>query len=403
MLSRCKHNALSNKQITFVTWMLLCIVPITGMAIDLITPALPLISQNLKVSDSLAQILIGLYFSGYALGNFVTGIIINALFGRQIQMRVLLILFAIVSLLPIFFPNIIVLLSARLLQGLTLGGVSVLIRVILSDILSEKKLITSGVLVGTMWGIGPVIGPIIGSYLSDYFGWQSCFYFFSFLSLFYFVIVFCLLPETQPHTQEMDAKKIYADILEVVKHRKFMTLAIVQGLVYGAVITYHTAGAFLVEQQLNHTIIYFGKLGLLLGCVFLISSLISRYIAGKYQYEKIIITVIHLYIIFIFAAVIIDYYMPNNIIIIIVTTILMFGLFGNIFPLSIGKGLSLFKHISGTAAAMQYLINMTITGAISLIVSIIDIKQISSLIAIYGVIILLITLFYWLGIHHRKD
>lgn len=107
--------------------------------VDLISPALPAIADNLNVSIDLVKELISIYLLGYALGNFFTGFLTDA-FGRKKLLLLGLIGFVLISLLPVIFPTISVLLLARLLQGLTIGMISVTVRATFSDILTPEKL-----------------------------------------------------------------------------------------------------------------------------------------------------------------------------------------------------------------------------------------------------------------------
>ena len=106
---------LSEKRTAFIIWALLCFMPIIGMAVDLIAPSLPAIAANLQVSAGITKNIIAIYLLGYALGNFITGFLTDAL-GRQKLLRIALLGFIIVSLIPIFFPRIEPLLLARFLR-----------------------------------------------------------------------------------------------------------------------------------------------------------------------------------------------------------------------------------------------------------------------------------------------
>lgn len=59
------------------------------------------------------------------------------------------------------------------------GMISVTVRATFSDILTPEKLVKLGVIIGSMFALGPIFGPFLGGYLQFYFGWQSCFLFFS--------------------------------------------------------------------------------------------------------------------------------------------------------------------------------------------------------------------------------
>lgn len=186
---------LSKNRIRLIMWTLLCLMPIIGMAVDLVAPSLPAIASGLHVSSGVAKDVITFYLLGYAIGNFFIGFLTDSL-GRQKLIRIGLIGFIVASLLPVVLPHIEILLLARFLQGLTIGGIAVVSRAIFSDILPASELTRLGVLIGSMFGLGPVIGPVIGGYLQFYLGWQSCFAFFAIITLVGFIAVFIIVPET---------------------------------------------------------------------------------------------------------------------------------------------------------------------------------------------------------------
>jgi fucose permease len=49
---------------------ILGIFPLLGMAVDLIAPSLPAISQHLHISETVSKNLIAIYLLGYALGHW---------------------------------------------------------------------------------------------------------------------------------------------------------------------------------------------------------------------------------------------------------------------------------------------------------------------------------------------
>lgn len=102
-------------------------VPLTGMSIDLFAPSLPGISASLNITPAVAKMVISIYLIGYALGNFVVGILTDAL-GRRTLLRLSCVLFVIISILPAIFPDEIILLSARLTQGFLIGAIGVINR-----------------------------------------------------------------------------------------------------------------------------------------------------------------------------------------------------------------------------------------------------------------------------------
>ena len=388
-------ESLSERKTRVIIATLLCLSPIVGMAVDLIAPSLPGIAADLRVSDAAAKGAIAIYLLGYALGNFVTGFLTDAL-GRQKLLRIGLFLFIIFSLLPVVFPDISVLLLTRLLQGITLGGVAVIVRSIYSDILPPEKLIRLGTLMAAMWGIGPVIGPVLGGYLQFYFGWKAAFVFFSSITLLALIPVWMIIPETHFNRHPLNFKVMKENLTTVFSHREFMTLVLLMGLSYSLIIGFHTAGPFLIQTQLHYSPVFYGHFALFLGIIFLISTLTCRFFLKYFNIEQIFQLIIPLFSLIALISVIISYFLKNSVGLIAVASALMFFASAFIFPLSMGKGLSLFRPISGTAGATMFLINILITSLTSFIIGFIHIQTVNSLLWLYFALMVMILLIYFL-------
>lgn len=281
-----KQNlSLSHAQTQLIVWNLLMLIPIVGMAIDLVAPSLPAIAMGLHMPQSIVQNIISLYLVGYGIGNFVSGLLTDA-FGRRTLLLGGIFGFALVSLIAAIVPNIYILLVVRLLQGITLGTMAVTTRAILSDILPAKKLIALGVMFGMMWGLGPVIGPVIGAYLESYYGWQSGFYFFAIMAFLGLITTFIIVPETHLKCQKLSIKFLMRNLSEIATNSQFISLAILMGLTYSLIITFNTAGPFLIQNKFHYTVVLFGNLALYLGLVYLTSTFVCRYLVNK-LYSKI--------------------------------------------------------------------------------------------------------------------
>ncbi len=383
------------KKIQRIVWTLLCLAPITGMAVDLIAPSLPGIAKDLKVSETIAKNVIAIYLLGYALGNFVTGFLTDAI-GRQKLIRLGLLAFTLASLCPVIFPQIEIILITRFIQGLTIGCVAVVSRGIYSDILPPDKLVRLGPLMATMWGLGPIIGPVIGGYLQFYFGWKAGFGFFFLISLIGLIATFILIPETHFKRHALNIKIMKNNLIEVLNHRLFISLSLLMGLTYSLIIAFNTAGPFLIQMQWHYSPIFFGRLAFGLGMIFLVSTFICRFLLKNYKVEQIFAVAINVFVIIAIIGVILGYFFKHSIILVTVITALMFFSTGFIFPLSMGKGMSLFRHIAGTASALMFLINILLTSLMAFVIGFISIKSAISIMWFYFLLTLLCGLIYWL-------
>ena len=385
---------LSESKTQWIVWTLLCLMPIIGMCIDLVAPSLPAIAQSFNVANQLAKNVISLYLLGFAFGNFLTGFLIDA-FGRQKIIRMALFGFILASLLPIFLHSISCLLFARVLQGLTIGAVSVTLRAICADVLSPEKLTKLGPWFGTMWGIGPVIGPVIGGYLQVYFDWQAGFYFFAIIALIAFAMVFMVIPETHLNRHPLSIMRIKINITEVLKNPVFLAIAALMGLSYSLMILFNVSGPFLIQTILHHSPIFFGHIALYLGLVFVAATFYGRQLLKKHSVEKIWFVGINLSVLVCVLCLIASYFFDESIALTAAITALMFISCGVIFPMSLGKGLSLFRHIAGTATAVMYLVNISITGIVSYFGSFIHVDSLVILTWMYLFLVSVIAVLYW--------
>lgn len=366
--------SLSSIHKKLIIWSLFFLFPIAGMTTDLVAPSLPNISHSLQESESSVKLVITLYLIGYAFGNFISGFLADA-WGRQKILRFTLLGFSLVSILPVISPNLIVLLIARTLQGLMMGGFSVSSRAIFSDILSSEELISMGTLMGTLFGFGPVLGPIIGGYLEFYFGWQSCFMFFALTTVIGLIAVFLIVPETHFNRHPLHLTTIAKNITSVLKHRVFIGLILIMGCTYSLIISFHTLAPFLIESTLHHSAVFFGHLAFGLGAMYLLATITSRHLLKKYTAEKIILFGIHLFLAIALIGLFISYFKSTNIFLIIAISGLMFYAAGTIFPLSMGKGMSLFRHIAGTSTATMFLVNTLTMSLVAFLMGFINIHS----------------------------
>ena len=111
--------------------------------------------------------------------------------------------------------------------------------------------------------------------------------------------------------------------------------------------------------------------------------------------ENLLLVSIHLFLAITILSVIAGFYFSENIYLAVIASALMFFACGSIYPMSMGKGLSFFRHISGTATAIMYLINILLTSLISFIVSLITVHNNVTLMLMYFILMLCAAIVYW--------
>jgi EmrB/QacA subfamily drug resistance transporter len=68
------------------------------------------------------------------------------------------------------------LIACRVIQGLGIGGLTALVQVVLSDLVSPRERGRYSGYLGAVFGVGTVAGPLLGGVITDGLGWRACFY-----------------------------------------------------------------------------------------------------------------------------------------------------------------------------------------------------------------------------------
>jgi DHA1 family bicyclomycin/chloramphenicol resistance-like MFS transporter len=386
----------SEGHIKFILIAILTLYPLVGMGIDLIAPTLPAISRDLNVSNNFSKNLITFYLFGYMLGNFLIGFLSDAI-GRRKPMLLGFIVFIIVSVLPALFNKPLFLSIARFLQGFTIAAFAVSSRAVLSDILPKDKLLRTTTLIATMWGIGPIIGPMIGGYLQFYFNWQMCFYFFAFMGCIGLLAMIFIIPETHFQRQPLQYKQLKNNFISIMTHRIFLGIVMLMGITYSLLIVFNTLGPFLIQTSLGYSSVHFGQIALLLGLTFLVGTFLCRRLLKHLYPEDIFFYSIIIFTLIAAAGVLLALFYGNMIWVVIIPSLFMFLGCGIIYPTAMGKGISLFRHLAGSASATMNLISISITSMTALTMSFIHADNVLIIAYIYlGLMTLASMVYYFL-------
>jgi EmrB/QacA subfamily drug resistance transporter len=98
------------------------------------------------------------------------------LFDRKLLVQTGLVLYVGGSILAGMSQSTSWLIACRVLQGIGVGGLTALVQVILSDLVSPRERGRYAGYLGAVFGIGTVAGPLIGGVVTDGLGWRWCFY-----------------------------------------------------------------------------------------------------------------------------------------------------------------------------------------------------------------------------------
>lgn len=378
----------------YIMYLIVLIPFLMGINIDLFVPSLPAIAVYYHTPISLTQLTISSYLLAYGIGQSFLGVY-SDYSGRRSILRFCALVYVGVSFIGILSPNITLLIGIRFIQGICLGGLSVVIRAVVADIFAGINLTKAMNNISISWSLGPIIGPVIGSYLQHYWNWQADFCFFGLYGLFLLIIIQFFLPETMQKKYNLPANMIFYHLKQIISNRTFISAAIIGALIYSILILFNLIGPFLIEDVLQYSALAYGRVALFMGLSYCIGNLLNRLLINYFQPMKISQIVLAIALFLCVVMVILNYLIPLTLSIVTLPTLILFIFCGLILPNMLAKFSSLFTNTAGTANAVAGLLVSFITGTIGLVGAQFKTDSNIPLVSLYTILILTsLTLFY---------
>jgi EmrB/QacA subfamily drug resistance transporter len=98
------------------------------------------------------------------------------MFNKKTLVQSALVIFSAGSLVAGFAPSMEVLIGARVIQGLGVGGLTALVQVVIATMVSPRERGRYSGYIGAVFALATVSGPLIGGVLVDTIGWRWCFF-----------------------------------------------------------------------------------------------------------------------------------------------------------------------------------------------------------------------------------
>jgi DHA1 family bicyclomycin/chloramphenicol resistance-like MFS transporter len=218
--------------------------------IDMYLPSFPEIAEDLGARASLVQLSLTACLLGLAAGQVVVGPISDSQ-GRKKPLLISIFLFAVSSLLCALANNIVVLVLARFLQGITAAAGIVISRAVVRDVFSGRELTKFFALLMVINAVAPMAAPMAGGaiLLLPFASWNSIFYCLSLIGLFIVLMVLLKLKETLPPDKRIPSSigSSVRTMGSLFTDRSFIGYALTAGFIHGGSFAY-VAGTPFVYQ-----------------------------------------------------------------------------------------------------------------------------------------------------------
>ena len=339
------------RNLTLRLSILLAMVPVTGATIDIYVPSLPAITAHFGVTAQLVQWTIPSYLIGYSLAQLFCGAFSDA-WGRRALLIIGIILYTGASLLAASASSISMLILMRFVQGLGVAAPGVLARAIASDSFDSDRLPQVTNYITLAWALGPIIAPLIGGYLQHVFGWKAVFYFLTAYGCVLLLLIYFLLPETNPYRHELRPDTLLNQYKAVFASPVFLGCSLVLAIIYAQLILFNVIGPFLIQTVLGESPIVFGRVALSLGAAWFLGSLANRILTVTFP--QIPLTEIATAVAFVGSIMMawLAFESPLSLSNLVIPTALVFMSGSITFTQCFGLSIRLFPEQAGTASAL---------------------------------------------------
>ncbi|UXA00822.1 multidrug effflux MFS transporter [Vibrio splendidus] len=252
-------------------WQMVLLLMFPQIAETIYSPTLDSISKSFDVSYAQAAQTLSIYFSAFALGVVVWGILADK-WGRRPTMLLGMGLFACSALIAMQTNSFVWLMIARAMGAFGLAVGSVVTQTMLRDAFSGAELAKVFGYMGMGLSISPIIGLLLGGQLSEASRHQYVFTALLIMVLVLLVHSLWSLPETQQSKQPLQLKSLS---IHMIKDGGIWVSALLVASFNIALFSYYQLGSF-TFLQLGFSIEQFGYSGIVLGFGTLLGSLVNK-------------------------------------------------------------------------------------------------------------------------------
>lgn len=260
------------------------------LSIDMYLPSLPALTADLHTNASSAQLSLTACLLGLAFGQLLVGPF-SDIKGRRRPLIVALCLYSIASILCAFASSIWLLVALRFLQGVTGSAGIVIARASVRDLFSGSELTKFFSLLMLVNGVAPILAPVIGGQLLQFISWRGVFVVLCVIGIIMLLSVVFGLEETLKPSMRSEGgiKNIFGAFAQLLKDRLFVSYAVIQGLITGAMFAYISGSPFVIQTIFGASPQLFSVLFAINGIGIIIASQITGRLAEKLGETKLLV------------------------------------------------------------------------------------------------------------------
>lgn len=226
------------------------LIALGPLTIDMYLPALPTIVDDLETTSAAVQLTLTGTLVGLALGQLLVGPLSDT-FGRRRPLLVGVSVHVLASLLVLVAPNVAVLGSLRVLQGVGAAAASVVTMAIVRDLFVGRAAATLFSRLMLVLGVAPVLAPTIGGEVLRFTSWRGVFVVLAVMAALLVVVALVAVPETLPAVRRrpLGLRSTLRAFRGLFRDRTFVGLVLVAGLAMSGLFGYVAGSSFVFQEE----------------------------------------------------------------------------------------------------------------------------------------------------------
>ncbi|WP_156840345.1 multidrug effflux MFS transporter [Novosphingobium aquimarinum] len=273
-------------EVEFVA-MMAALQALQALAIDIMLPALGVISRDLSLSDpNDRQLVVGIFLVFSGMGSLFPGSISDR-FGRKPVILVCLTAYIVLSLGCAFVNDFTALLIMRALCGVFTAGLLVLPMAVIRDRFEGDRMARTQSLVAMVFMVVPMIAPILGQSIMLISGWRAIFLLMGGLATLVMVWIWLRLPETlaDEHRQPVELRVIGRNMVSALLCRESFGYVFGLAFIQAALLGYINSSQQLIGEHFGAGLLFpaiFGTMAMgMAGTNFVNSRIVERFGARR--------------------------------------------------------------------------------------------------------------------------
>jgi DHA1 family bicyclomycin/chloramphenicol resistance-like MFS transporter len=249
---------------------------------DMYLPALPALMLFMHTNDTMVQLTITASLFGMAAGQLLVGPLIDAL-GRRRPLIVALSVFILASVACLTATDVTWMIVARFVLGFSAASGFVINNAFIRDVANGQNASRLYSTQAAISSLAPVVAPLIGGQLLLLGDWHVVFIFLTILGGAVLIMALYLMPESLPRESRstLSFGATFSSWGSVLKDRRFASIAIMGGLLFGQVCVFISGAPFALEGEYHLTATQYTFAFATVTIVMFSANSINRYLLQK--------------------------------------------------------------------------------------------------------------------------